>query len=102
MTIYDNMKMFDLAVECGAAINILNKQQLNPLTMAAFLAKKAQYINFRTVSSQRLLSALHTVKSQVLTPITKGGFFLESAMKLFQISKSKKKYIPKNNPELEI
>ena len=51
MTIYDNMKMFDLAVECGAAINILNKQQLNPLTMAAFLAKKAQYINFRTVSS---------------------------------------------------
>ena len=32
----------------------------------------------------------------------KGGFFSESAMKLFQISKSKKKIFQKNYPELEI
>ena len=32
----------------------------------------------------------------------KGGFFSESAMKFFQISKSQKKYIPKSYPELEI
>ena len=32
----------------------------------------------------------------------KGGFFSESAMKFFQISKSQKKNIPKNYPELEI
>ena len=33
---------------------------------------------------------------------TKGGFFSESAMKFFQISKPQKKNIPKNYPELEI
>ena len=32
----------------------------------------------------------------------KGGFFSESAMKFSQISKSQKKNIPKNYPELEI
>jgi hypothetical protein len=32
----------------------------------------------------------------------KGGFFSESAMKFFQISKSQKKNIPKSYPELEI
>ena len=39
MVIYDNLKMFDMAVECGAAINITNKMGLTPLTMAAYLAK---------------------------------------------------------------
>jgi len=29
--------MFDMAVECGAAINIENKMGLTPLTMAAYL-----------------------------------------------------------------
>ena len=33
---------------------------------------------------------------------TKGGFFSESAMKFFKISKSQKINIPKNYPELEI
>ena len=33
---------------------------------------------------------------------TEGGFFSESAMKFFQISKSQKRNIPKNYPELEI
>ena len=32
----------------------------------------------------------------------KGGFFSESALKFFQISKSHKKNIPKTYPELEI
>ena len=34
--------------------------------------------------------------------IAKEGFFSESAMKFFQISKSPKINIPKNYPELEI
>ena len=37
-----------------------------------------------------------------MTPSTKGVFFSESAMKFFQISKSQKKNIQKNYPELEI
>ena len=32
-------QMFDMAVECGAAINIANKAGLTPLTMAAYLAR---------------------------------------------------------------
>ena len=40
MVVYDNMKMFDLAVECGATINTLNNLQLTPLTVAAYLARK--------------------------------------------------------------
>ena len=32
-------QMFDMAVECGAAINIENKKGLTPLTMAATLAR---------------------------------------------------------------
>ena len=40
MVVYDNMRMFDLAVECGATIRTLNNLQLNPLTMAAYLARK--------------------------------------------------------------
>jgi hypothetical protein len=42
-------------------------------------------------------------KSLILSYLNpKGGFFSESAMKFFQISKSQKKNIPKNYPELEI
>ena len=39
LVVFDNMKMFDMAVECGAAINMENKNNLTPLTMAAYLAK---------------------------------------------------------------
>ena len=39
MVVYDNMNMFDMAVECGAAINIENNQGLSPLTTAAYLAR---------------------------------------------------------------
>ena len=33
------VQMFDMAVECGAAINVENKAGLTPLTMAAYLAR---------------------------------------------------------------
>ena len=39
MVVYDNINMFDMAVECGAAINIENNQGLTPLTTAAYLAR---------------------------------------------------------------
>ena len=41
-------------------------------------------------------------ESTIGIEMTKGGFFSESAMKFFQISKSQKINIPKNYPELEI
>ena len=39
MVVYDNINMFDMAVECGAAINITNNQGFTPLTTAAYLAR---------------------------------------------------------------
>ena len=48
MVVYDNINMFDMAVECGAAINIENNQGLTPLTTAAYLARwkhrRAKYL----------------------------------------------------------
>ena len=44
MVVYDNMRMFDLAVECGATINTLNNLQLTPLTVAAYLARKGRLL----------------------------------------------------------
>ncbi|KHJ96336.1 ankyrin repeat protein [Oesophagostomum dentatum] len=38
--IHENMDMFRLALESGARLNIVNKQNLSPLTLAAKLAKK--------------------------------------------------------------
>ena len=34
MVVYDNIKMFDMAVECGAAINISNKLLLSVVSTA--------------------------------------------------------------------
>ena len=45
MVIYDNIRMFDLAVECGAAINILNNQNLTPLSTASFLARTDMFFH---------------------------------------------------------
>ena len=39
LVVFTNIKMFDMAVECGAAMNIENKLGLTPLTVAAYLAK---------------------------------------------------------------
>ena len=33
LVVFDNMRMFDLAVECGASINIKNKLNMTPLTV---------------------------------------------------------------------
>ncbi|VDM62966.1 unnamed protein product [Angiostrongylus costaricensis] len=42
--IHENMDMFRLAMESGARINIANKQNLTPLTLAAKLAKKQMFM----------------------------------------------------------
>ena len=52
MVVYDNMKMFDLAVECGAAINILNNQQLTPLSTASFLARTEMFFHIANLERE--------------------------------------------------
>ncbi|KIH62823.1 ankyrin repeat protein [Ancylostoma duodenale] len=42
--IHENMEMFRLAMESGARLNIANKQNLTPLTLAAKLAKKEMFM----------------------------------------------------------
>ena len=37
--------MFDMATECGAAINIENRQGLTPLTTAAYLARMDMFFH---------------------------------------------------------
>ena len=49
MVVYDNIKMFDMATECGAAINIENKQGLTPLTTAAFLARMDMFFHIASI-----------------------------------------------------
>ncbi|CAB3406138.1 unnamed protein product [Caenorhabditis bovis] len=39
-TIHENWEMFKLALSMGADLHILNRQNLTPLTLAAFMAKK--------------------------------------------------------------
>jgi transient receptor potential cation channel subfamily V protein 5 len=39
LIVFDLMRMWDMAVECGAAINIENVYGLTPLTLAAYLAR---------------------------------------------------------------
>ena len=46
------MKMFDMAVECGAAINIENKLGLTPLTMAAYLAKCDMFFHIASIERE--------------------------------------------------
>ena len=51
LVVFDNMRMFDLAVECGASINIKNKLNMTPLTVAAYLAHMEMF--FHIVSMER-------------------------------------------------
>ena len=44
--------MFDMAVECGAAINIENKLGLTPLTMAAYLAKCDMFFHIASIERE--------------------------------------------------
>ena len=52
LVVFDNMKMFDMAVECGAAINIENKLGLTPLTMAAYLAKCDMFFHIASIERE--------------------------------------------------
>ena len=44
--------MFDMAVECGAAINIKNKLGLTPLTTAAYLAKCDMFFHIASIERE--------------------------------------------------
>ena len=52
MVVCDNIAMFDMAVECGAAINIENKQKLTPLTMAAYLARMDMFFHIASIERE--------------------------------------------------
>ena len=52
LVVFDNIKMFDMAVECGAAINISNKLGLTPLTMAAYLAKMDMFFHIASIERE--------------------------------------------------
>jgi hypothetical protein len=41
-----------MAVECGAAINIENKQKLTPLTMAAYLARMEMFFHIASIERE--------------------------------------------------
>ena len=45
LIVFDLMKMWDMAVECGAAINIENVYGLTPLTLAAYLARMDMFFH---------------------------------------------------------
>ena len=52
MVVYDNMRMFDLAVECGATIATSNNQDMTPLTVAAFLARKDMFFHIANIERE--------------------------------------------------
>ena len=76
MVIYDNMKMFDLAVECGAAINILNNQQLTPLSTASFLARTEMFFHIVNIERE-IYWQIGKFKGIIVWPI----FFLRQNIK---------------------
>ena len=54
--------MFDMAVECGAAINIKNKLGLTPLTTAAYLAKCDMFFHIASIEREVSVFAVILVK----------------------------------------
>ena len=52
--------MFDMAVECGAAINIENRQGLTPLTTAAYLARMDMFFHIASIERVGAYSGLST------------------------------------------
>ena len=44
--------MFDLAVECGASINITNKLNMTPLTVAAYLARQDMFFHIANIERE--------------------------------------------------
>ena len=47
-----NFQMFDMATECGAAINIENNQGLTPLTTAAYLARMDMFFHIANIERE--------------------------------------------------
>ena len=52
LVVYDLMKMWDMAIECGAAINIENRLGLTPLTLAAYLARMEMFFHIASVERE--------------------------------------------------
>ena len=44
--------MFDLAVECGASINIKNNLKMTPLTVAAYLARQEMFFHIANIERE--------------------------------------------------
>lgn len=44
--------MFDLAVECGASINIKNRMNMTPLTVAAYLARQEMFFHIANIERE--------------------------------------------------
>ena len=45
-------KMFDLAVECGASINLKNRMNMTPLTVAAYLARQEMFFHIANIERE--------------------------------------------------
>ncbi|XP_076317124.1 transient receptor potential cation channel subfamily V member 5-like isoform X2 [Tachypleus tridentatus] len=52
MVIYEKTKMFNMTYELGASINILNRQGLTPLTLAAKLARKEIFVHILKIQRE--------------------------------------------------
>ncbi len=44
--------MFDLAVECGASINICNNLKMTPLAVSAYLARKEMFFHIANIERE--------------------------------------------------
>ena len=44
--------MFDLAVEGGASINMVNRQNMTPLTVAAYLARQDMFFHIANIERE--------------------------------------------------
>ena len=52
LVVFDLMRMWDMVVECGAAINIENRAGLTPLTLAAYLARMDMFFHIASVERE--------------------------------------------------
>jgi len=52
MVVFNNMKMFDMAVECGATINTKNNLNMTPLTVAAYLARMDMFFHIANIERE--------------------------------------------------